>query len=296
MRWIVSSLIIVAGVLTACGGPQVPTHNGYKPKEVAPWKKAKALKFDDKMEAKANGNLSYPEMRRARWFEVTLPSNGQLALTLEATPPGDAVNDDFDLGLEVFDPHARMIVKADLDDEDAHELNKKKTLVDQGPGKYLIHLFLQGRMDTAEFELRAAFKPTAAAEVKSNFPTEVLFVPTLAMVPIQDDTPRSYKPPPPPGGIRTVRHARTPPPPPPPPTGGTPINARVIDMQIVSGGTQVIFNRGTTTGASDGMKASLAGVTGSFPIGNCKERTCSALLKATPDQIRAANGTATLTP
>jgi hypothetical protein len=288
--------MVLVGVLAACGGPQVPAHNGYKPKEVAPWKKAKALRFDDKMETKAKGDVSYADMRRARWFEVNLPSNGQLALTLEITPPGDAVNDDFDLGLEVFDPHSRLIVKSDLEDEDAHELTKKKTLVDLAPGKYLIHLFLQGRMDSAEFDLHATFKPTAAAEVKSNFPNDVLFVPTLAMVPIQDDTPRNYKPPAT-TVTRVTRHPRaTPAATPPPPTGGTPINARIIDMQIVSGGTQVVFSRGTSTGASDGMKASLAGVSGSFPIGNCKERTCSALLKATPDQIRAANGMATLTP
>jgi hypothetical protein len=294
MRWIVPISIVLVGILGGCGGPQIPTHNGYKPKEAKPWKKPKALKLDDKMEAKADGDLSYSDMRRARWFEVALPSNGQLAITLEVTPPGDAVNDDFDLGLEVFDPHAKVISKSDLEDEDAHELNKKKTLVDLAPGKYLIHLFLQGRMDTAEYVLRAAFKPTAAAEVKSNFPADVLFVPALPMVPIQDDTPRSYKPPP--AQVthvsRKPRPAGTPPPPPP----SASINGRVIDMQIVAGGTQVVISRGTTTGASDGMKATMAGVQGSFPIGNCKAQTCSTLLKATPDQIRAANSVVTLTP
>src|SRR6185295_2102626 len=125
-------------------------------------------------------DLSYPDMRRAKWFEVALPANGQLTLNLEITPPGDAVNEEFDLGMEVFDPSSRVISKSELDDEDAHELAKKKTLVDLPAGKYLIHLFLQGRSDTAEFSLRAAYKPTAAAEIKSNFPNEVLFVPTLA--------------------------------------------------------------------------------------------------------------------
>jgi hypothetical protein len=288
---------VLAGVLAACGGPQVPAHNGYKPKEVAPWKKPKALKFNDKNEAKADGEVSYPDMRRARWFELTLPSNGQLSLALEITPPGDAINDDFDLGLEVFDPQNRSISRSDLEAEDAHELTKKKTLVDLAPGKYLVHVFLQGRMDTADFVLQAAFKPTAAAEVKSNFPSEVKFVPTLAMVPIQDDTPRSKIPPPPPphGGTRPPRNNPTPTPAKPEPGPG-PVKARVIGMSITAKGTQIIVSRGTTTGAANGMNLSMTGVTGTFKIESCREQTCTAVVAATPDQIRAANSMVTLTP
>lgn len=295
MRWIVSSSIVLIGVLAGCGGPQVPAHNGYKPKEAKPWKKPKTLKFDDKMEAKADGDVSYPDMRRARWYEVALPSNGQLSISLEITPPGDAVNDDFDLGLEVFDPHARVISKSDLEDEDAHELNKKKTLVDLAPGKYLIHVFLQGRLDTAEYVLHAAFKSTAAAEAKSNFPADVLFVPVLPLVPIQDDTPRNYRPQTT-TVTRVTRHPRPTQPNTPPPPPSASINGRIIDMQIVSGGTQVIISRGLTTGASDGMKATLAGVSTPAELRNCKPQVCSATLKATPDQIRAANSVVTLTP
>ena len=295
MRWIVSCSIVLVGALAACGGPQIPAHNGYKPKEAKPWKKPKTLKFDDKMEAKAEGDLSYPDMRRARWFEVALPSNGQLTLGLEITPPGDAVNDDFDLGMEVFDPGSKIISKSELDDEDAHELNKKKTLVELAPGKYLIHLFLQGRTDTAEFVLHAAFKPTAAAEVKSNFPAEVLFVPVLPLVPLQDDTPRNYKP------VVVVNHgpkhvAPRPATPvkteAPPPT----VSARIINVQIVAGGTQITVGRGTSTGAADGMHGSIHGVASGFQIGGCNERTCTATIKATPDQIKSSDGTVTLSP
>ena len=294
MRWIVPLSIVLAGALSACGGPQIPTHNGYKPKEAKPWKKPKALKFDDKGEAKAEGDLSYPDMRRARWFEAALPSSGQLTLSVEVTPPGDAVNDDFDLGLEVFDPSNRVISKAELEDEDAHELTKKKTLVELAPGKYLIHLFLQGRMDTAEFALHASFKPTAAAELKTNFPADVLFVPVLAMVPIQDDTPRNYKQP-----VVTVargprHHAATAPPPVAAPPAAT-VSARIINVQVVSGGTQITVGRGTSTGAADGMKATIRGLP-AFQISGCNERTCTATIKATPDQIKAGDGTVTLSP
>jgi hypothetical protein len=292
MRWIVSLSIVLGCAVVACGGPQIPTHNGYKPKEAKPWKKPKPLKFDDKMEAKAEGDLSYPDMRRARWFELTLPANGQLTLAVEVTPPGDAVNDDFDLGLEVVDPSYRVISKSDLEDEDAHELNKKKTLVELAPGKYLVHVYLQGRMDTADFVLRAAFKPTAAAEIRSNFPADVLFVPVLPQVPIQDDTPRNYRP------VvvekHGIRHARPAPTPQAPPAAT--VSARIINVQIVSGGTQITLGRGTTTGANDGMHGSIHGVPGGFQIGGCNERTCTATIKATPDQIKASDGTVTLTP
>jgi len=284
MRWIVSLSVVVM----ACGGPDIPTHNGYKPKETKPWKKPKPIKFDDKMEAKVDGDVSYPEMRRARWFQVDLPQNGQLSLQLEITPPGDAVNDDFDLALEVLDPSFRVISKSDLEDEDAHELNKKKTLVDLAPGKYLIHVYLEGRMDSADFVLRAGFKPTNPAEARTSFPNEVPFVPSLALVPIQDDTP--YRP------VATgPRKPREPRPPPPPPVGEK-ISAHVIAIQVVAKGTLITVDRGTDAKVSEQMKVSLAGISGSFQINKCGPRTCTAVITATPDQIKAAGGGATLSP
>lgn len=291
MRWIVSLTV----ALMACGGPQVPAHNGYKPKEAKPWKKAKALKWDDKMETKAEGDVSYPDMRRARWYEVTLPANGQLTLQLEVTPPGDAVNEDFDLGMEVFDPANRSISKSDLEEADAHELNKKKTLVDLVPGKYLIHLFLQGRLDTAEYVLRASFKTTAAAEMRSNFPADVPFTPALAMVPITDDTPAGYRPPTTKKGtVVVVKHGPKPPPKEAPPPAVT-LTARIIGIQVVSGGTQITVGRGTLHGAADGMKGKINGISGTFSLTGCNERTCSAVVPATLDQIKNSNSQVTLT-
>jgi len=287
MRWIVLSFVVAA-----CGGPQIPTHNGYKPKERSPWKKAKALKFDDKNEAKTDGELSYPDMRRARWYLVDLPTSAELSLALEITPPGDAVNDDFDLAMEVLDPAYKVISKSDLEDEDAHELTKNKQLYDLTPGKYLVHLYLQGRLDTADYVLRASYKMTAAAEVKSNFPAEVPFVPSLPMVALNDDTPKNYKPP----TIAVTHVVRQPHhPTPPPPTPVATVSARIIGMQVVSGGTMITIGRGKASGASDGMKAKIAGISGGFTIGNCNDRTCTATVSATPDQIKSATSV-TLTP
>jgi hypothetical protein len=292
MRWIVSLSIVAMVALMACGGPQVPAHNGYKPKEAKPWKKPKTIKFDDKMEGKADSDVSYADMRRAKWFQVDLPSNGQLALQLEITPPGDAVNDDFDLAMEVLDPSYRVISKSDLEDEDAHELNKKKTLVDLPPGKYLVHIYLQGRMDSADFTLRTAFKATAAAEAKTNFPAEVPFVPTLPLVLLQDDTPAHYKP-----TVTTVTH-RTGPRPPKPTKPDAPVlatvSARIIGIQVVAGGTSITVGRGLKSGAANGMAGTIPGI-GSFTLSNCNDNTCSAVVKATPDQIKSANSV-TLNP
>ncbi|HET9627103.1 MAG TPA: hypothetical protein VFP84_37345 [Kofleriaceae bacterium] len=282
-------------LLVACGGPQIPTHNGYKPKETKPWLKAKVLKLDAKNEAKADGDVAYADMRRARWYQLNLPTAGQLSVALEITPPGDAVNDDFDLGFEVLDPANRVISKSDLEDEDAHELTKKKTLVDLIPGRYLIHIYLQGRLDTADYVLRAQFKTTAAAEYKSDYPAQVAFVPPLPMVPIEDDTPRNYRPPVAQKPTTTTNRGHKPPPAPPPPVVAT-VSARIISISVVSKGTLITLARGTTTGASNGMKGKIAGISVSFTIDNCNERTCTAVIAATPDQIKNSSGTATLSP
>ena len=100
--------------VAACGGTQVPTHNGYKSEKAKPWKKPKTLKFDDKLEAKAEGELSYAEMRARAGTRSTSRRPASSTLKLEITPPGDATNDDFDLGVEVLDPGFRVISKSDL--------------------------------------------------------------------------------------------------------------------------------------------------------------------------------------
>jgi hypothetical protein len=266
--------------------------NGYKGGAKAkPWTKAKALKFDDKNEAKAEGELSYAANKRAAWFVANLTSAGQLDLKLEITPPGDGTNEDFDLGFEVLDPGNRVIARSDLQEgDDTGEIQKSKSLLDLEPGKYLVHLYLQGRMDTADYMLRAAFKPMSTVG-KSDFPSQVAFAPAMPMVPLTDDTPKTYKPPvtavtktprKPGTGTRTP----TPPPPPPPPTTKS---ARIIGMTVVSGGTQITIGLGTNGGASVGLAGKVNSVPdGSFTLGACTERTCTAIVKATPDQIKGS--------
>ena len=292
MRRIVLALV----VLSACGGTKIPMHSGYKSEKAKPWSKAKTIPFDEKMEAKAEGELHYGEYRRAKWYALDIPSNGELAVKLEATPPGEGTNEDFDLAMEILDPGNRVISKADMEEEDVGELNKVRTLYDLMPGRYLIHIYLQGRLDTADFVLRAAFKRTAAAEVKSDFPAPVLFLSALPMVPLNDDTPPGYQK----KAVAVVTIKKGPRGPkvekvvaPPPSTSKS---ARIIGLSVTGGGTQITVGLGTDQGAAVGWKAKIAGVQGSFALGACNARTCTAVVSATPDQIKAGGGNVTLSP
>jgi len=279
-------------VLVACGGTKVPQHSGYKSEKVKPWKSAKQIKLDDKNEGKADGTLNYGAMVRARWYYVQVPSHGELTVRLEIEPPGDETNEDFDLAIEILDPGFRVIGKSDKEEEDAGELTKNKTLFDIDPGKYYVHLYLQGRLDSGDYNLKATFRPTKAAEKASDFPAQVAFIDALPMVPLNDDTPRNYRPTP------TVVVRGRPPVQPKKPDEKKPVtvlNARIVGVSVAGGGTRIILGRGTLTGATSGMKAKLNGINGVFPI-ECNENTCAAVVAATPDQIKSAGTTVTLLP
>jgi hypothetical protein len=295
MRWIVLvPCVLATAAVAACGGPKVPMHSGYKSETAKPWKKPKVLAFDEKSEAKADGELSYKDYQRARWYAVDLPANGELSLKFDITPPGDAVNEEFDLAIEVLDPGFRVISKSDLEEADAGELAKTKNLVDLRPGRYLIHVYLQGRMDSAEYSMRASFKPTAPAEVKTTFPSEVEFVPALAMVPLKDDTPASYKPPQP-TVVKTTTIRKTPTQPKPEAPKVDAISARITAIVVVGGKTQITIGRGTASKAANGMKVQVKGL-GTFEVTDCTETRCKALVSGTPDQVRSGGENVVLVP
>ncbi len=299
MRRIVLATVVSSVALAACGGPQIPQHNGYKSEKVKPWKSAKKLNWNDRNETKADGSLSYPDQRRARWYILDLPAPGELTLKLEVTPPGDSVNEDFDMAMEILDPGNRVISKADAEEEDVGELTKTRTLYDLPAGKYLLHLYLQGRMDSGDFEIDASYKPSGqGSEYKSDFPAQVAFIPPLPTVPLQDDTPKSYRPPTTEKVV--IRKHRGPREPkvekkPDPPTG-TPKTARILNIAVSGSTATITIGIGTDFGVAAGWKAKIAGVTGVFSVGACNPRTCTATVTATPDQIKAGGSSVTLTP
>ena len=280
--------VLLVFAVAACGGQQIPQHNGYRETTTKPWKKFKTLKFDEKGESKTDGDLSYPDRRRAAWFGIDLAAPSNLTIRLDITPPGDAVNDDFDLGLEVLDPANRPVVRKDAEEGDSqHDLNKTADLKDLPPGHYLLHLYLQGRLDSAEYTIHASLKSAASAEVKSDFPSQVAFVGPLAMVPVTDDTPKNYKPPTTTPVVVTHHHGAAPPPPPKTPPPAASVSARIIAVSAGSSGTTITVARGTAAGAHNGETGKVVGVSGaSFSLANCNERACQATLTGvTTDQI-----------
>ncbi len=60
MRFAVPA-VLVALLSAACGGPGIPAHSGYKQAKAQPWKKAKVIALDEKLEGKADGELDYRE-------------------------------------------------------------------------------------------------------------------------------------------------------------------------------------------------------------------------------------------
>jgi hypothetical protein len=287
-----ATLLLLAAV--ACGGPEIPAHNGYRSDKAKPWKKARTLKLDEQNTAKAKGELSYPDMRRSAWYELDLAAQADVDLMVEVTPPGDSVNDNFDLGMEILDPGSRKLVRKDLEEGDQQGEEKKNLQAkDLPPGHYLIHLYLQSRLDSADYSLHVAVKPSPPSVGKSDFPALVAFPSTLPMVPITDDTPKGYKPPAAPVVITHTIHKVKKDPTPPPVAA---MNARIINVAVVAGGTQITVGRGTASGAQAGMKGKVNGLAnGGFTLAACNERTCTATVAATPDQFKGA-ATVVLSP
>jgi len=279
---LMSALVIL--VASACA-PKVPRHAGYKPGVKKPWDKAKAIKLKDN-EGKIEGNLDYAGYRRARWAALELPSDGEVTVTLEQSPEGDGK---IDVALEILDPNNKVISRADQAEEDAFEEEKTRTLYELRAGRYLVHLYLQGRLDKAAYELKIKFTP-GSVEPQTDFPAQVAFVPDLPVVPIEDDTPKIKEPIRKPDTTRPPRPPRQPDPvePPEPDGGGAtgPINAKIINVVAVDGGVEITINRGTDNKVADGMNGRIAGLkNGKFQLRSCVNRSCKATVKATPDEV-----------
>lgn len=286
--------IVAVGTIAACGGADIPMHSGYKSDKAKPWKKPKVIPLDDKGEGKVDGDLNYAEYKRARWYAVDLPSEGELDLNVEISPGEESADEDFDMAVEILDPNFVVISKADADEEDAHETVKNRAVYDLSAGRYLIHLYLERRTDTAEYDLKVHFLAQAKAFV-SDFPAQVAFPPRLPTVPPLDDTPADQ--------IRIAKQTKVkrtgkgghkPETPKPPEDKGQKINAHVINVAVSGSDSVITIDRGTNQGVSDGMKAYVKGVPGGVTLSSCAERNCKAKVAATPDQISQAGGKVTI--
>jgi|GEM_PF-5944672 len=69
---------------------------------------------------------------------------------------------------------------------------------------------------------------------------------------------------------------------------------RIINIQAVADGVEVVIAAGTDRGLAKGMTLRLRGVAGRATISSCTARTCKATFHATPDQIRASAGSVTV--
>ncbi len=288
---------VTVAMLTACGGVQVPQHSGYKGTHPEPWKKPKDLKLvekDGKYSGKAEDSLDYATYKRARWFKVTTPGPGKLDFDLEITPGGDA--EDMDVGFEVLSPSYEVLAHSDLESDDAKEQKKTKSLPDLPEGDYLVHLYLQGRMDSADVELKATFTRGEVAW-KSDFPNQVAFVGDLAAIPPFDDTPAKAPPrKPPPRGGGTPRPPKPDPVEPVDPSAPKPIAASITNVEPAGSGARITVGAGTNAGVADGWKGSINGVKGSgFVVSGCGPVTCSGTVKVSADDA-AASGKVVLRP
>jgi hypothetical protein len=290
MRFAVPA-VLVALLSAACGGPGIPAHSGYKQAKAQPWKKAKVIALDEKLEGKADGELDYREYKRARWFAIDLPSDGELSVSMEAAPATE--DEEFDLALEVLDPNFQSIFRSGLDEEDAHELIKSTTLYQLKAGRYLVHVYLQRRIDASEFDLKVKFAPAAIA-YESDFPAKVPFPPRLAVVPLEDDTPENERP----KIVRKPTGKRKPSEKPvavAPPVSNV-ISGKIINVGVSGGGTTITINRGTDQGVADGMQGKVTGIKqGSFTLSGCSSRSCRGVVKATPDEVNRS-GKVVITP
>ncbi len=284
VRILTLGIFAIALAVAACG-PSIPDHSGYKSVKASPWRNPKVIKLDDNKEGKADGELDYPSQRRAKWYAIDLPSSGDLQVSVEANPANDS--GDFDLGMEIIGPGNRVMAKADIEDEDAMDLSKTRSVGGLDAGRVLLHLFLQGRLDNTDYEVKVKFNPKVS-EILSDFPAQVPYLPSLALVPVIDDTPESYKP----GKKPVVTRRPTGPRPqvkkdPEPAEPTTKVSAKVLRATMSDKSTSLVLSAGSDAGVADGWKGVVSGVKGiSFTVRNVTQRTCKAVIEGvTAEQV-----------
>ena len=304
-RAVLAILPFAAHALLACGGVEVPVHDGYREGQERGWKKPKVLDFDEDFEIEDDGELSYPKRRRARWMAVNLPDDGELQITVETTPTGLAAeaaeleeeNDPFNIAFEVLDERFKILERADREADDASDRKRSRTVSKLLKGRYLLHLYLEKRLDEAEYTLRIKYN-RVAIDPETDFPAQVAFIEPLPVVPAFDDSPE--------GGGRRCKGSKCGKRPKPDkdpvannnkPPGDVPagqITARIIGVRQASSGTTITISVGSNDGVNQGWKGQVITTKGqaipggSFKISKVTARTSTATVSASPDAVTGA--------
>lgn len=281
-------LLFISVLLVGACGPAIPEHNGYKNNQVKPWRKAKVLELDESNEAEIDESVDYRKRKRAKWYAVDTPDFGELQVKMTYSPLLLGEVRDFDLAFEVLNSNFTVITRADVEEDDAGEEKKERTLYELEAGRYYIHVYAEQRIDAAEYTLRLTFK-SAKKEYESNFPATVAYVPTLPAVPPVDDAPIA---PPPKKKCRGKKCRKHTPKPPTTPTKS--VGARISGITASGSGTRIKINKGSAAGVEKGWKGNVVTKGGSriagggFTVTSVSSNESYATVKATPDAVTSA--------
>jgi hypothetical protein len=269
----------------ACGGAEVPTHDGYN--SARPWAKAKPLELDSTGEADVDDAISYPRKVRARWYQLELPTAGEIAAELELVTLGTDELPAVDF--EVLDAgyNVLMSTRPDGNDEtlDAQP-EKQLSLMELSPGTYYLHVYTMERTAQARYNLRVKFSAGMLAD-ESSFPEQVAYVPPLPIVPAFDDAP-----PPEPRrrtGRRTTTTTKTTTPP-----AAEARTVRILGAVASGNGTRITLSVGSSDGVGAGWKGNVVTTSGAvvgnggFTIDSVTANRSNATVSLPRDQVLAA--------
>jgi hypothetical protein len=288
-RRVWTGLLAIALTAPACGGADVPAHNGYRSPKARPWRSPTVLQLDDSLETEVDDSVSYPKQQRARWYAVDLPGSGELEVSVTIAELSD--DRDVDVAMEVLDEGYRVIAKADREEEDSGEDQKIRKVPGLAAGRYYIHVYAPRRLDAADYTLQAVFRPRVS-NAPSDFPARVAFISALPDVPLQDDAPpaapvvKKCK-----GSKCKKRVPKVVDDSQPPPKS---VRARIAGIVESGKGVQIRINQGTNQGIEVGWKGTVVSRDGkpipggSFEISKVSAGESFGTVRASADSITSA--------
>jgi hypothetical protein len=290
---------IVAAVLPllvgACGGAQ-GFNSGYPSGEKEPWTSPDKLTINANGEASGEGTIAFPQDKRAKWYSVELPVQGDLQAKLTF----DAQNTGADVGFEILDSGFN-VVAAPQSDDDIGQAKKVRTVKDARAGRTYIHIYALGRADILEYKLRLKYDPKAGApppppqpQVENPgvvFPATVPNLPPLAAIPgappPKKGEPVVVKPPEP------TPTPQVPTPPTPPPIEGK--VGEITEFGTSGSGVRIVINKGAEAGVEEGWEGNVLEAAsgnkkllpkGSFKVKKVKDDESEGIVNLTLDDIQ----------